>query len=346
MKAILGLMVGLIIVSGCLNNGFEQQDATLKASCFYDAGVLECDNNGCHCVHEAELIKQMEQQLGSKARETQVQDFEYCMGSCKVFNGSLVEVLDNHRCLCERQVECREKVCMLERVITELSEQLEMNIDEQAEIIRLNRSVQDEARIIQDLNLKIAQQARILDIPPITTTTTTLVRDFGVKDEAIERAECLRQAKTYCVDACKDIDQCCTKVGQMGCIMGYEEVSNCNCYDNCYELATKKCIQTVTENNYGNVMLEITTSNTTRGVNNYVNTHVGITALDLLISYARVNITAYPQGDFVDCINDLCPADNKYWMYYVNGEIATVGAGNYQIQDNDTVEFRYEKYET
>jgi len=34
--------------------------------------------------------------------------------------------------------------------------------------------------------------------------------------------------------------------------------------------------------------------------------------------------------------------DGKYWMYYVNGEAATVGAGDYKIKDGDSIEFRFE----
>lgn len=36
------------------------------------------------------------------------------------------------------------------------------------------------------------------------------------------------------------------------------------------------------------------------------------------------------------------PDNNKYWLYSVNGEDAPVGAGEYEIQDNDQIEWRLE----
>lgn len=35
--------------------------------------------------------------------------------------------------------------------------------------------------------------------------------------------------------------------------------------------------------------------------------------------------------------------DGKYWTYYVNGEMAQVGAGNYVIKDNDQIEWKFFK---
>lgn len=36
------------------------------------------------------------------------------------------------------------------------------------------------------------------------------------------------------------------------------------------------------------------------------------------------------------------PDNNKYWLYSVNGEDAPVGAGEYELQDNDQIEWRLE----
>jgi hypothetical protein len=48
-------------------------------------------------------------------------------------------------------------------------------------------------------------------------------------------------------------------------------------------------------------------------------------------------------GDFVNCINDVCSTKDYYWMYYINGQAASVGAGGYLVENNDTIEFIYEK---
>lgn len=34
---------------------------------------------------------------------------------------------------------------------------------------------------------------------------------------------------------------------------------------------------------------------------------------------------------------------NQYWMYYVNGEMAEVGIGDYLPKENDQIEFRFEQ---
>ncbi len=68
-----------------------------------------------------------------------------------------------------------------------------------------------------------------------------------------------------------------------------------------------------------------------------------ITALQLLQMNNSVNATNSAYGAFVNCINDVCSTNDYYWMYYVNGKAASVGAGSYLVKGNDTIEFRYEK---
>ncbi len=72
-------------------------------------------------------------------------------------------------------------------------------------------------------------------------------------------------------------------------------------------------------------------------------TGLEITALDLLKKYHIVNTTSSEYGEFVDCIDNICSNSNHYWMYYVNGNLSSVGAGLYQVKDKDIVEFVYEK---
>lgn len=47
---------------------------------------------------------------------------------------------------------------------------------------------------------------------------------------------------------------------------------------------------------------------------------------------------------FVTKIDDFeqDPDNNKYWLYYINGESATVGANEYQLQEDDQIEWRLE----
>lgn len=48
-------------------------------------------------------------------------------------------------------------------------------------------------------------------------------------------------------------------------------------------------------------------------------------------------------GFFVDSINGQVSAGGKYWVFYVNGVSATVGAGATEVHAGDTIEWRYEK---
>ena len=49
-------------------------------------------------------------------------------------------------------------------------------------------------------------------------------------------------------------------------------------------------------------------------------------------------------GHFVEEINGLKnnPQENKYWIYYINGESAKIGISNYFINEGDVIEWKYE----
>lgn len=48
-------------------------------------------------------------------------------------------------------------------------------------------------------------------------------------------------------------------------------------------------------------------------------------------------------GFFIDSINGVQNADGKYWVFYVNGVSATIGASAQIINAGDIIEWRYEK---
>lgn len=66
-------------------------------------------------------------------------------------------------------------------------------------------------------------------------------------------------------------------------------------------------------------------------------------ALETLEKNNIVNATNSKYGAFVNCINSVCSGNNYYWMYYINGKSASVGASSYFPKSNDTIEFKYEK---
>lgn len=72
------------------------------------------------------------------------------------------------------------------------------------------------------------------------------------------------------------------------------------------------------------------------------------TALTLLQTVAeregiKIDITGKGAQSFVNAIGDkVGGTDNKYWLYYVNGDWATVGAGAYFLKKEDTIEWKFE----
>lgn len=49
-------------------------------------------------------------------------------------------------------------------------------------------------------------------------------------------------------------------------------------------------------------------------------------------------------GSYVDSINGLSGgSDGKYWSFYVDGEMAQVGAGQYQPKGGEVIEWKFQK---
>lgn len=72
----------------------------------------------------------------------------------------------------------------------------------------------------------------------------------------------------------------------------------------------------------------------------------GTTAMDLLTMVSQKNSFPITTKDFdfgtlITGINGLEATDNKFWLFKVNGESASVGAGDYSLQANDVIEFEY-----
>ena len=71
----------------------------------------------------------------------------------------------------------------------------------------------------------------------------------------------------------------------------------------------------------------------------------GETALELIKRTHPVVTKDYDFGTLVESIDGVKNgSDNKYWILYVNGKQASVGAGAYTIQNNDLIEWRFEAY--
>jgi len=68
----------------------------------------------------------------------------------------------------------------------------------------------------------------------------------------------------------------------------------------------------------------------------------GKTVLELLKTKTDVTTATSSFGEYVTSVNGEDGDGSKYWLFYVNGEPATVGAGEYVTEDNDEIEWRLE----
>lgn len=66
------------------------------------------------------------------------------------------------------------------------------------------------------------------------------------------------------------------------------------------------------------------------------------TALELLKDLTEVVTEDSSFGEYVTTINGVEQGDDKYWMFYINGEAASVGAGEYITKEGDNVEWKLE----
>jgi hypothetical protein len=66
----------------------------------------------------------------------------------------------------------------------------------------------------------------------------------------------------------------------------------------------------------------------------------GKNALALLKTHANVQTKSSSLGEYVTSINGNDGGGSKYWIFYVNGKEAQVGAGAYVTHNGDTIEWK------
>ncbi len=77
--------------------------------------------------------------------------------------------------------------------------------------------------------------------------------------------------------------------------------------------------------------------------------NLGDTAYDVLKKSSDINrlglVTKdYDFGKSIDGIgDDLAGTDNKYWLYYINGEMAIQSADKQEVKSSDRIEFKFEE---
>lgn len=79
---------------------------------------------------------------------------------------------------------------------------------------------------------------------------------------------------------------------------------------------------------------------------NTIQASAGESALDLLSVSKKVTVKETSLGKLVESIEgDTNGSQNKYWTYFVNGKEANVGAADYTVQPNDSIEWKFTAYE-
>lgn len=67
------------------------------------------------------------------------------------------------------------------------------------------------------------------------------------------------------------------------------------------------------------------------------------TVLDQLKDKAKVVTKDSQYGQYVDSVNGMQGGtNNKYWTFYVNGQMANIGAGEYRTKGGETITWKFE----
>lgn len=70
----------------------------------------------------------------------------------------------------------------------------------------------------------------------------------------------------------------------------------------------------------------------------------GKTALELLKETRQVETQDSTFGTFISSIDGIQNQENKYWMFYVNDNLAPEGADTYKTKNGEKIEWRYETW--
>lgn len=76
-------------------------------------------------------------------------------------------------------------------------------------------------------------------------------------------------------------------------------------------------------------------------------THTALSALAQVASASGHTVTTktYPFGTLVEAIDAFANSADNAWIYFVNGQPASVGASDYEVHPGDVIEWQYLKPE-
>jgi len=86
------------------------------------------------------------------------------------------------------------------------------------------------------------------------------------------------------------------------------------------------------------VVINIASGNSTQTF--YSTAKTGSSAFDALDKIAEVEATDGEYGKFITSINGASQDESHYWMFFVNGKLASVGSSSYVLESGDEIEFK------
>ena len=71
------------------------------------------------------------------------------------------------------------------------------------------------------------------------------------------------------------------------------------------------------------------------------NKEIEVVSGKILLSILNENLKIEEENGFITSIEGRSqnPEENIYWLYFINGEFAEVGANVYEVKENDKIEF-------
>lgn len=72
----------------------------------------------------------------------------------------------------------------------------------------------------------------------------------------------------------------------------------------------------------------------------------GQNALDLLKAKHKVDTQKFSFGEMVSSIDGVSSPATDFWGFYINGQLATVGAGDYQTKSTDIITWQLQKVQS
>ena len=77
----------------------------------------------------------------------------------------------------------------------------------------------------------------------------------------------------------------------------------------------------------------------------FINNPTAFQLLQVVLGHDKIKYSEEQYGKMISAIDGLAAEGTYYWAFYVNGEMASVGADSYELKASDEITFKYESWE-